>query len=397
MSQPIIIIGSGFAAYQLIKTIRRSDNDLKISVFTSDDGHDYNKPDLSHVFSKQQQAQDLVTISAQQFADDYQVDLHTNALVEVIDKEAQQICVAGVNYPYSKLVIATGAKAFVPPMQGDATEQVLTLNSLTEFANAQSQLSQAQSVLVIGGGLIGTEVAMDLNRSGKKVTVVDPNAQIMATMLPDFVATPLQREMSNKGVQFKLNNSISSLQLASEPAADEPVTDANHPQIVAHFKSGDSMRVGAVIAVAGLKANIQLAQQAGLETNRGIIINAQLQTSANNIFALGDCAEFEGQVRAYLQPIVIGANILAKVLLGESAQLALPTMLVKVKTPDFPIQLAGKTNADVDNWQVHFDKQGCIAKAFNKEQQNIGFIVTQEHMQKAFPLLREIVRDIIRE
>ncbi len=381
MSNPIIIIGSGFGAYQLIKTIRRSDKYTKISVFTSDDGHDYNKPDLSHVFSKQQQASDLITTPADKFADEFQVDLHSNVYVQAIDTNTQQISVAGINYPYSKLVIATGAKAFVPVMEGDARGDLLTLNSLKEFALCQEQLSSAKRVLVIGGGLIGTEVAMDLNRSGKQVTVVDPNKQVMATLLPDFIATPLQQEMVNNGVQFKLDNSISDLSYKQESDSKE---------IVATFQTGEQITIDAVISVAGLKANTQLAQQAGININRGIVVDEQLQTSVNNIYALGDCAEFDGQLRAFLQPIVLAANTLAKVLLGETAKLKLPTMLVKVKTPDFPIQLAGTTGAQVDSWQVQFDQQGCISKAYNKEQQMIGFVVTKDHMKAAFPLIREV-------
>jgi len=381
MNNPIIIIGSGFAAYQLIKTIRRTDKEIKISVFTSDDGHDYNKPDLSHVFSKQQQASELVTIAANKFADDFQVDLHSNVYVQAIDISKQQISVAGVNYFYSKLVIATGAKAFVPAIEGDATKELFTLNSLKEFASCQKMLTNAKRVLVIGGGLIGTEVAMDLNRSGKQVTVVDPNQQVMANMLPDFIATPLQQEMVNSGVQFKLDNSVHDLSYKQ---------DNGNRGIVATFQSGEQLTIDAVISVAGLKANTQLAQQAGLNINRGIVVDEQLKTSANNIYALGDCAEFNGQLRAYLQPIVLAANTLAKVLLGEIANLTLPTMLVKVKTPDFPIQLAGETGAQVDTWKVQFDQMGCISKAYNKELQLIGFVVTQDHMKAAFPLIREV-------
>ncbi|BAJ02175.1 NADH:flavorubredoxin reductase NorW [Shewanella violacea] len=385
MSHPIIIIGSGFAAYQLIKTIRRSDSTLPIWVFTRDDGHDYNKPDLSHVFSKQQGADELITKRASEFADEFNITLYSQTRVEKIDVEQEHILVEGKAYPYSKLVLATGAKAFVPPIEGDAVQDVLTLNSLSEYASAQQQLSQAQEVLLIGAGLIGCEIAMDLSSSGKQVTLVDPQSQLMANLLPEFVAAPLHKIMTETGISFELNNKVSSLSQHSDNSGNH-----NDKKIVAKLNSGKQIIVDAVISVAGLKANLQLAQEAGLATRQGIVVNAQLQTSANNVYALGDCAEIEGQVKAYLQPILLSANTLAKVLQGQSAELKLPPMLVKVKTPLLPIQLSGQTVRNIKHWQTQFDELGSITKAYNDKNEMVGFIVTQEHMKQAFPLLREL-------
>ena len=114
MMQPLVIIGSGFAAYQLVKAIRRQDKAITIQVFTADDGHDYNKPDLSHVLSKKQTVRDLIRISGQDFAREHQIELHANCYVEAINT-TKHLIVGGKSYPYGKLILATGAKAFVPP------------------------------------------------------------------------------------------------------------------------------------------------------------------------------------------------------------------------------------------------------------------------------------------
>ncbi|MGO2509322.1 MAG: NADH:flavorubredoxin reductase NorW [Vibrio hibernica] len=381
MNNPIMIIGSGFAAYQLVKTLRRTDSDTPIMVITADDGHDYNKPDLSHVFSKKQDADALIRQTAEVFAQENGVTILTHTRIASIDSQAQTVtCENGEVMAYAKLVLATGASAFVPPMAGSAVEQIVTLNSRVEFQAAHQQLSQSEHVLIIGAGLIGTELAMDLASSGKTVSLVDPCDSVMATLLPDAVSAPLQKQLRKRGVKLHLNNSVQSLE-QSEFGID--VT----------LNSGDQFLVDSVISAAGLKPNVQLAQQVGLEVGKGIVVNRQLQTSQPNIYAIGDCAQIENKVLSYLQPTLLSANVLAKALLNghvENADLKLASMLVKVKTPDLPIQLSGHTGESVYRWSVELDGEGITAKAFNVDDALVGFVVTQNHMKNAFPMLREL-------
>ncbi|MDD8057824.1 MULTISPECIES: NADH:flavorubredoxin reductase NorW [Shewanella] len=377
MNAPIIIIGSGFGSYQLIKTIRRTNTQQPITVFTLDEGHDYNKPDLSHVFSHQQTSNDLIRQSAQEFAAQYNITLHALTRVDSIDSQQQRVWVNDVAYPYSQLVLATGAKTFVPPMQGNATHNVMTLNSLQEFASAQQQLHEAKRVMLIGAGLIGTEIAMDLSHSGKHVVVVDPSKGVMTNMLPDLIASALQTKLTEAGVKFEFSQTVTAL-------------NQNESTMCATLSSGTTHDIDCVISAAGLKPNVALATQTGLEVNNGIVVNHQLQTSVNNIYALGDCAEINGKVMSYLQPILLSANALAKTLLGQPTTLSLPAMLVKVKTPQMPIQLGGNTVKGVSSWQVDIDANGCSVKAFNEQKQIIGFVVTQGHMNNTFPLLRAL-------
>ncbi|GAB2646511.1 NADH:flavorubredoxin reductase NorW [Vibrio panuliri] len=376
MQAPIVIIGSGFAAYQLVKTLRRMDATTPIQIFTADDGAEYNKPDLSHVFTRKQTAQDLVVKTAAEFAQEHQVELFTHTPVENIDIDTQQITAGGCHYSYAKLVFATGANAFVPPMGGNATQQVMTLNSLTEYQDAEVRLSNAQRILVIGGGLIGVEIAMDLASSGKTVTIVEPNSRLLASLLPEFIALPLEKQLLEQGVQLAL---------------DTTITEINHTTdgVMASLSNGQFIGADSVISAAGLRANTKLAQAGGIKVNRGISVDGTLQTSANNVYALGDCAEIQGQMMPFLQPIVLSANALAKSLLGEPAELRLPAMMVKVKTPSYPIQLAGQVNQAV-SWNVQFSTNGIIAKAEDEHQHLLGFVVTGEQVTQAFPMLREL-------
>lgn len=381
MTAPIVIIGSGFAANQLVRTVRRMDALIPIQVFTADEGAEYNKPDLSHVFSKKQTAQDLVVKTGEDFAKEHNIELFANTLIDSVDTQAQQVMANGRPHAYSKLVFATGAKAFVPPMLGNAVEQVITLNSLQEYQVAEAKISRAKCVSVIGGGLIGVEIAMDLASSGKVVTVVEPNHRLLANLIPEFVVLPLEKQLEQQGVQLALGNDVAEVNHSGNAFA----ITLSRDQVV---------ETDVVISAAGLRANTKLAMKSGIKVDKGIMVDARLQTSVANVYALGDCAEIQGRMRPYLQPIVLGANVLGKQLLGQEAQLVLPPMMVKVKTPSYPIQLAGCFDTAV-HWGAQISPTGIIAKATDEDHQFVGFVVTGKQVDLAFPLLRELTTSVM--
>ncbi len=122
---------------------------------------------------------------------------------------------------------------------------------------------------------------------------------------------------------------------------------------------------------------------------RGIVVDKQLKTSIADVYALGDCAEIDGKVLAFLQPIVLSANTLPNMLLFDPTLLNIPALMIRIKTLNYPIQLGGHYDLS-SSWQVNFTEQGMIAKAYNQNQRMTGFVVTQDNLNQAFPLLREI-------
>lgn len=150
------------------------------------------------------------------------------------------------------------------------------------------------------------------------------------------------------------------------------------------------IKTDVVIAAAGLMPNTALAQQTGMAVNRGIIVDEAMRTNIKNVYAIGDCAEIQGRVMAYLQPAILAANVLAKQLTTGEGKLSLPHIMTKVKTPSYPIQLAGRDIQTAQSWETRFDPKGIVAKGFNEANQLVGFIVTGEHTKAAFPLLKEL-------
>ncbi|MEZ8500395.1 NADH:flavorubredoxin reductase NorW [Vibrio splendidus] len=380
----IVIVGGGFAALQTIKMVRKIDQDIAITMITADAGVEYSKPNLSRVFSQAQTPQALAVNNAQQLAEQYNVVIKTGALVSEIDTKQQCVRVDGQTIHYSKLVLATGATPFIPPAEGLKRSATITLNSLEEFKKHKAQIDDAQRITVMRGGLIGVELAFDLQTAGKDVTIIEPASYLLNSLVPPFVSLELERELTKAGVTVETDSAICRATYLSDGVRLQTT-------------SSRLIRADTVIAAAGLRPNAQLATRAGIEVNRGIVVDETLQTSANNVYAIGDCAEIEGRVMAYLQPAILSANVLAKQLtkdkgeikVGE-AKLSLPHMITKVKTPSYPIQLAGRDIHTAQSWETRFDPKGIVAKGFNEDNQLVGFIVTGEHTKAAFPLLKEL-------
>ena len=197
MSNGIVIIGSGFAARQLVKNIRKQDASIPLTLIAADSMDEYNKPDLSHVISQGQRADDLTRQTAGEFAEQFNLHLFPHTWVTDIDAEAHVVKSQNNQWQYDKLVLATGASAFVPPVPG--RELMLTLNSQQEYRACETQLRDARRVLIVGGGLIGSELAMDFCRAGKAVTLIDNAASILASLMPPEVSSRLQHRLTEIG------------------------------------------------------------------------------------------------------------------------------------------------------------------------------------------------------
>lgn len=376
MNHGIVIIGSGFAARQLVKNIRKQDASVKLTLIAADSIDEYNKPDLSHVVSRGQTAADLTLQTAGEFAEQYNLNLFPQTWVTGIDAEAHVVRSQNHQWQYDKLVLATGAAAIIPPVPGK--ELMLTLNSQQEFGAAQSTLRDARRVLIIGGGLIGSELAMDFCRAGKAVTVVDNSASILASLMPPEVSSRLQHRLTDMGIHLLLKSQLQALEQTATG-------------IRASFDRNRHVEVDAVVAATGLRPETALARMAGLKINRGVKVDSMLQTSHPDIYALGDCAEINGTVMPFLQPILMSAMCLAKNILGQSGELKLPNMLVKVKTPDLPLHLAGETRRQDLNWTIETRADGMLAQGYDEGQHLRAFVVSEERMKEAFGLLKSLV------
>ncbi|WP_297197467.1 NADH:flavorubredoxin reductase NorW [uncultured Pluralibacter sp.] len=375
MTHGIVIIGAGFAARQLVKNIRRLDAAVPLTLIAADSMDEYSKPELSHVISRNQQANDLTLQTAEAFAEQYDLNLFPRTWIAEIDSAAKVVKSADRRWQYDSLVLATGARTALPEVPG--RDLLLTLNSQQEYRVAQQPLRDARRVLIVGGGLIGCELAMDFQRAGKIVSVVDSGASLLSSLMPPEASARLQHRLVQSGVRLMLNARLGSV-------------EQQDGGVRATLDDGREIVADVALAATGLRPETALARPAGAAVNGGIVVDHQLQTSVPGIFALGDCAEIGGAVRPFLQPALLAAACLAKNLLGQPAGLALPPMLVKVKTPDLPLQLGGDARRADLRWDIACDGEGMTARGVDDGGRLRAFVVSEGRMKEAFALLKSL-------
>ncbi|MGC8862370.1 MAG: FAD-dependent oxidoreductase [Armatimonadota bacterium] len=228
-----------------------------------------------------------------------------------IKRESRVVVTAdGGEYPYDTLVLATGARAVVPPVTGINLPGVFTLRTSGDATSILHWINSRRitTAVLIGAGAIGVEDAYLLSRQGLNVTVVDTMAHVMPTALDADMSALVEKYMQDKGLALRLNCRVSAIEGAG---GVESVT----------LDSGEKIDAGIVIVAAGTRCNVELAEKAGLELGLfGLKVNEYLQTSAPDIYAGGDLIEYQshitgkptlGQLRpnAVIAGRVIGKNI----------------------------------------------------------------------------------------
>ncbi|MDC7715393.1 FAD-dependent oxidoreductase [Vogesella sp. LYT5W] len=361
MKKPLVIIGSGHAGYTLARAFRQLDTSTPVIILTQDGGEQYPKPQLSHGFGRQMAAEQLVQQHATAVAAELKIMVRPNTLVTAIDFDAKLVHAGDARIPYSDLVLAVGAEPFVPAIRGDAVQDILTLNNLEQYRRYFTQLERSERVLVIGGGLIGTEIAHDIARH-KQVTLVDIGSRLLERLVPEVVSQRLHHAMAP--VTMRFGTAVDRIDRA---------TTGYHVKL----SNGEILNVDAVICAAGLKPRLELAAglATGLATGRGISVDRYLRTSQPNVYALGDCAEIEGQILPYLQPITLSARALASTLAGKPEPVRFGPLPVAVKTPHYPIQLAGVTHGQALDWQISEGDDGLTALA-HRDSKLVGYVTT---------------------
>lgn len=375
---PIIIVGTGLAGYNLAKEYRKLNQTRPLILLTADDGRSYSKPMLSTGFTKQKSADELALADVATMAQQLQAQIRTFVQVSAIDTAARTLTLSnGETLTYGELVLAWGAGVFRPPLAGDAADQVYSINDLLDYDRFRKAVDGKQDVVIIGAGLIGCEFANDLRNGGFNVEVVEPMGRPLPTLLPAPASAALQDALEELGVRFHFGPHVKAVERKGE-------------RLAVVLSDGRQLDAEIVISAIGLRPRIQVAAEAGIAVDRGITVNRFLQTSAPNVYALGDCSEVEGNVMLYVLPLMSGARALAKTLAGEPTPANYPAMPVAIKTPACPVVVA-PVPAGVDGeWTFRSEGRSVNAQFHDGNGTLRGFALTGDATQDKNALAKQL-------
>ena len=341
---PVVVVGPGLAGWSALREFRKLDTHTQVVMITADAGDFYAKPALSNALVHGKVAAQLVTTPAEKMAASLGLTLWQHTRVTAIDVQTQEVHTDGKGpLAYRHLVLATGAQAIRLRFLGDAADTVMSVNSLDDYAVFRTRLKPQARVLIIGAGLIGCEFANDLAASGYRVQVVDPGDAPLAALLPPEASGALRASLEALGVVWHFGTSATAF---------DRVDDGYR----ATFANGQSAVVDLVLSAVGLRADMALAQAAGIATERGMVVNALLQTSAPHVYALGDNTQYAlesagvSRTLPYVMPIMAAAKALAQTLAGTPTELQFALMPVAIKTPALPLVVAPALPGTVGAW-----------------------------------------------
>lgn len=270
-----VIIGNSAAGIACVEGIRSVDADGEITIISDEPFAAYGRPLISYYLLGATDRHRMLYRPAD-FYEKNKVRALLGARAEKLDPAAQKVVLrGGEEIPYDRLLVATGSRPFEPPMEGiGGVKNKFNFMTLQDALSLEKVLSKRKNVLIIGAGLIGLKCLEGILERVKSVSVVDMAGRILPSILDDAGAAVVRRELEGKGAKFYLSDSVAKF-------------EGN----TAHLKSGKEIPFDILVVAVGVRPNTELVKDAGGEVNRGIVTDEKQQTSIQNVYAAGDCAE----------------------------------------------------------------------------------------------------------
>ena len=395
MKQRLVVVGNGMAGARAVEEVlaRGGAEMFDIVMFGAEPYGNYNRILLSNVLSGIDDPADIFMNPLDWYvAND--ITLHAGETVVEIDRAAKLVLSdKGTRAPYDVLLIATGSRAFMPPIEGMFDESrrlrdgIFGFRTIDDCHGIVARARQSKQAVVIGGGLLGLEAARGLLNHGCTVHVVHLGAQLMQMQLDTTAGTMLRQAMQAMGVQVHLSKSTSRVLL-----------DESGRVSGLEFKDGTSLACDMVVVSAGIRPNSEIALRAGLTVERAIVVDNMMRAvDDRNIYVVGECAQHRGKVYGLVAPLWDQAKVFADQVTGRNSNAAYHGSRLSTKLKVMGVELAsmGLTEAQEDRDEViQFTepKRGIYKKLIVRDGRLVGGILMGDISKAAF-LMQAFDRD----
>ena len=300
----LVVVGNGMAGMACVEQILGYAHDFDITVFGDETHVNYNRVLLSSVLAGEKPDDDIV-INPLEWYQQHRIALRLGVRIVDVDPVAKTVTGNdGSITAYDTLLLATGSRAWMPPVEGLDREGVFVFRTLDDTRELLGRAGQGVKAVVIGGGLLGLEAARGLQVRGCDVTVVHLAATLMERQLDPVGGEYLSAAMRQLGVEVMLGRTTTAI------LGDGRVEGVQ-------FVDGTRIEADLVVVAAGIRPNVELGRRAGLTVNRGIVVNDHMETSNPDIFAVGECVEHQGVCYGLVAPLVEQGRVLAATLTGN--------------------------------------------------------------------------------
>lgn len=299
MKEKLVVIGNGMAGIRTVEELLKVAPDAyDITVFGDEPYGNYNRIMLSPVLAGEKTIDEIMLNDEQWYADNG-ITLHKGKKVVKIDRVRRKVIAEdGTEADYDRLLIATGSRPFILPIPGKDLDGVVSFRDIHDVDSMIAAAKQGKHAVVIGGGLLGLEAANGLMQQGMSVTVVHIMDILMERQLDRPAAEMLRKNLEERGMNFLM------------PAETEAIVGKDRVEKV-RFKDGTELYADLVVMAVGIRPNIELAKEAGIHCERGIVVNDTLQTFDPRIYAVGECVQHRGVTYGLVAPLFEMAKVCA--------------------------------------------------------------------------------------
>ncbi|MBP1912624.1 NAD(P)/FAD-dependent oxidoreductase [Thermococcus stetteri] len=356
----VVVIGNGPGGIELAKELS---GEHRVTIIEKERVPFYSKPMLSHYIAGLIEREKLFTYPISWY-ERRGIDLRLGEEAKLIDRARKVLITDKGEYPYDVLVIATGARAREPTVEGK--ERLLTLRSVEDADRIKTLLEEHGEAVVVGGGFIGLELAGNLAKAGYGVRLIHRRETFLG--LDEELSGMIRERLEENGAEFYLETELLK--------ADEGGIYTNRGYVEGKVK----------ICAIGITPNVEIARRSGIHTGRGILIDDRFRTSARDVYAIGDCAEYGGIICGTAKAAIGHARVLAKLLRGEEDRYPFELRSSVFKFGDLPIAIIGKTKGEGEWLDEH-------TKAFFREGKMVGAVVIGD-IRRVFSIERELKREL---
>jgi len=332
---PIVIIGTGPVGIRMADELLKIDSSANIVMYGNEPWEPYNRVGLTSFLAGDISFDDIKNpVKAKSIRNLIQ---HHNCEIVSVDRLKKTVTDAsGKKQSYSHLILAIGASPHIPNISGVKLPNVYTLRDLKDVDQLFARRMRSRRTVVIGGGLLGLEAARAMQKHNTEVVIIEHADRLMSRQLDEMLSDQLRESILGFGIKVRLRTGVRKIK------GDISVTGVE-------LSNGKSLDCDTVILATGIVPNKKLAQNSGLLARRGIRVNDQLQTSDENIFAVGECCEHNGEVFGLVAPGFEQAAIAAQVINGKTAEYKGSVNVSKLKVFGLDVYSVGEAGDDADN------------------------------------------------
>lgn len=362
----LVMIGNGMAGLRTIEEILdRDPQRFEITIIGKEAYPNYNRIMLSNILQNKMTVEETIMNSYDWYAE-HDIKLVNNDPVTILDRANKTVITeSGLSFEYDQCIIATGSKAFVLPIPGSDLPSVIGWRTIDDTKRMMEIAQTKHKAIVIGGGLLGLECARGLLDQGMEVTVVHLAEWLMEMQLDRKVGQMLKNDLEQQGMRFELQANTQEI-LGHEDVESVRLAD------------GRVLEVDLVVMAVGIRPYTEVAKAAGLDVNRGIIVNEFMQTNDPNIFAVGECAECEGKVYGLVAPLYEQGIVLADYLTNkETNGYHGSTTFTSLKVSGCDLYSAGiiQETDDIHGIEIFNSIDNNYKKVFLKDGEVVGTVL----------------------